>query len=126
MKKSREKKVQNKEKLSSLRTKKKKEKKQRDLSSSGKYQGKNACATLHHHVLYISNYRERTSGDYFLGTAVGLEEDGTFNITAFYLLDEEVEGKSGIVRHEFEVLKGHGQCHKCGCLGSFCFAKKNR
>lgn len=46
--------------------------------------------------MYIADYREKTSGDYFVGTAVGytrLEENGdavqTFNITAFYPLDEE-------------------------------------
>lgn len=48
-------------------------------------------------ILYISEYREKASGDFFIGMATGharLEEDSdtiqTFNITAFYPLDEEV------------------------------------
>lgn len=47
-------------------------------------------------VLYISDYKEKTSSDFFIGTALGytrLEEDGeavqTFNITVFYPVDEE-------------------------------------
>jgi len=47
-------------------------------------------------VLYISEYREKTSNEFFIGMATGhtrLEEDSdsmqTFNITVFYPLNEE-------------------------------------
>jgi hypothetical protein len=47
-------------------------------------------------IIYISEYREKTSGEYFigLGTAHARLEDSsdamqTFNITVFYPLDEE-------------------------------------
>lgn len=46
-------------------------------------------------ILYISNYKEKTSTEFFVGTALGytrLEEEGdavqTFNITVFYPVDE--------------------------------------
>ena len=46
-------------------------------------------------ILYISDYKEKTSSDFFVGTALGytrLEEEGdgvqVFNITAFYPVDE--------------------------------------
>ena len=46
-------------------------------------------------ILYISDYKERTSSDFFVGSALGyarLEEEGeavqTFNITVFYPVDE--------------------------------------
>jgi len=47
-------------------------------------------------ILYISEYRKKTSGEFFIGIATGhtrLEENSnaiqTFNITVFYSLDEE-------------------------------------
>ena len=47
-------------------------------------------------ILYISEYREKTSGEFFIGMAIGytrLEENSdatqTFKITIFYPLDEE-------------------------------------
>lgn len=47
-------------------------------------------------ILYISDYKEKTSGEFFIGTAIGytrLEEDSDavqkFNITIFYPLDPE-------------------------------------
>lgn len=47
-------------------------------------------------VLYISDYIEKTSGEFFVGTAIGhtrLDEDGDdvqiFNITVFYPFDED-------------------------------------
>ncbi|GBC34412.2 hypothetical protein GLOIN_2v1791191 [Rhizophagus irregularis DAOM 181602=DAOM 197198] len=46
-------------------------------------------------ILYVSDYKERTSSDFFVGSALGyarLEEEGeavqTFNITVFYPVDE--------------------------------------
>jgi hypothetical protein len=46
-------------------------------------------------ILYISEYKEKTSSGYFIGNAVGYtrpEEDGDrlqkFNITVFYPIDE--------------------------------------
>ena len=46
-------------------------------------------------ILYISDYKEKTSAEFFIGTALGytrLEEEGdaaqTFNITVFYPVDE--------------------------------------
>lgn len=45
-------------------------------------------------IMYISDYQEKTSNNFFIGTAIGhtrLEEDSdavqTFNITVFYPLD---------------------------------------
>lgn len=46
-------------------------------------------------ILYVSDYKEKTSEQFFVGTAIGqtrLEEEGeavqTFNITVFYPLKE--------------------------------------
>ena len=47
-------------------------------------------------IMYISDYQERASSNYFVGTAIGHtrleeEDDGaiqTFNITVFYPIDE--------------------------------------
>ena len=47
-------------------------------------------------ILYVSDYKEKTSGQFFVGTAIGqtrLEEEGdaiqTFNLTIFYPLEED-------------------------------------
>ncbi len=46
-------------------------------------------------IMYISDYKEKSSSDFFIGTALGytrIEENGdavqTFNITVFYPTDE--------------------------------------
>jgi len=48
-------------------------------------------------ILYISDYQEKTSGEFFIGNAIGharLDEDDDtvqmFNITVFYPHDDEV------------------------------------
>jgi hypothetical protein len=47
-------------------------------------------------IIYISEYKEKTSGEFFIGLGIGharLEDNSdamqTFNITVFYPLDEE-------------------------------------
>jgi len=47
-------------------------------------------------IMYISEYKEKTSGEFFVGTATGhtrIDENSntvqTFNITVFYPLDQE-------------------------------------
>ena len=47
-------------------------------------------------ILYVSDYKEKTSGQFFVGTAIGQtrleeEEDAiqTFNLTIFYPLEED-------------------------------------
>lgn len=61
-------------------------------------------------ILYISEYREKASGEFFIGLATGhtrLEDDSdavqTFNITTFYPLNEEVPSYVPKL-HEGQVL----------------------